>query len=262
MASRTYRAEAIVLKTHDFGEADRILTLLTRHFGKIRIVAKGIRRPLARLAGHAEPLTHATYQLARGRNLDVLTGAEARAHYPLLRGHLDSIAAGWYVAELADRFTADHAPAAPVFALVETALRQLDAGFAPALVCRWFDLHLLERSGFRPEVGRCVHCAGALVEGDNAWSPAAGGALCPECVARAGASFSLLSLRALKSLRYLAASDFAAAVRLRVDEQLAAELERHLRAFVHQVIDRDVVTARLIDQIAHLPQVQRVPVRA
>jgi len=51
MASRSYRAEAIVLKTHDFGEADRILTLLTRHFGKVRVVAKGIRKPLARLAG-------------------------------------------------------------------------------------------------------------------------------------------------------------------------------------------------------------------
>ena len=68
MASRTYRAEAIVLKTIDFGETDRILTLLTRHFGKVSVVAKGIRKPTSRLAGHAEPLTHATYQLARGRN--------------------------------------------------------------------------------------------------------------------------------------------------------------------------------------------------
>ncbi|TME67082.1 MAG: DNA repair protein RecO, partial [Chloroflexi bacterium] len=67
MASRTYRAEAIVLKTNDFAEADRILVLFTRHFGKVRVVAKGIRRATSRMAGHAEPLTHATYQLARGR---------------------------------------------------------------------------------------------------------------------------------------------------------------------------------------------------
>ena len=78
MGSRTYRAEAIVLKTLDLGEADRILTLLTRHFGKVKVVAKGIRRPTSRLAGYAEPLSHATYQLARGRELDVLTGAESR----------------------------------------------------------------------------------------------------------------------------------------------------------------------------------------
>lgn len=254
MASRSYRAEAIVLKTHDFGEADRILTLLTRHFGKVRVVAKGIRKPLARLAGRAEPLTHATYQLARGRNLDVLTGAEARTHYPVLRGDLVRIAAGWYVAELADRFTADHLPAAPVFDLVETALRHLDAGHGAMLVCRWFDLHLLDRSGFRPELGACVNCAGALAEGRNAWSPAAGGALCPTCVTRAGESFATLSLRALKSLRFLLASDFASASRLRVDEPLAAELERHLRGSVHQVVDRDVVTARFQDEVARLPR--------
>src|SRR5216684_9309983 len=122
MRSRTYRAEAIVLKTIDFGETDRILTLLTRHFGKVSVVAKGIRKPTSRLAGHAEPLTHATYQLARGRNLDVLTGAESRALYPTLREDLPSIAAGWYVAELVDRFTADRVPSAPLFDLLETAL--------------------------------------------------------------------------------------------------------------------------------------------
>ena len=82
MASRTYRAEAIVLRTVDFGEADRILVLFSRHFGKLHVVAKGIRRATSRMAGHAEPLTHATYQFARGRELDVLTGAETRAIWP------------------------------------------------------------------------------------------------------------------------------------------------------------------------------------
>ena len=111
MASRTYRAEAIVLRTVDLGEADRILVLFTRHFGKVHVVAKGIRRTTSRMAGHAEPLTHATYQLARGRELDVLTGAEARAIYPALREDLGRIAAGWYCAELIDRFTVERAPA-------------------------------------------------------------------------------------------------------------------------------------------------------
>src|SRR5205814_2281586 len=134
------------------------LVLFTRHFGKVRVVAKGIRRATSRMAGHAEPLTHATYQLARGRELDVLTGAEARAIYPDMRDDLALIAAGWYVAELVDRFTADRVPSAPLFDLLETALRALDAGIAAPVVCRWFDLHVLDRSGFRPELGVCAHC--------------------------------------------------------------------------------------------------------
>jgi DNA repair protein RecO (recombination protein O) len=251
MASRTYRAEAIVLRTVDLGEADRILVLFTRHFGKVHVVAKGIRRATSRMAGHAEPLTHATYQLARGRELDVLTGAESRAIYPALREDLGRIAAGWYCAELIDRFTVERAPAAPLFDLLETALRHLDAGFAAPLVCRWFDLHLLDRSGFRPELAQCVSCRNALQERENAWNAASGGALCESC-ARSASGFTL-SVRALKSLRYLLVSDFASAALLRVDGILAGELERHMRLFVQHVIDREVTAARFIEEIRALP---------
>ena len=251
MASRTYRAEAIVLRTVDLGEADRILVLFTRHFGKVHVVAKGIRRATSRMAGHAEPLTHATYQLARGRDLEVLTGAEARAIYPALREDLSRIAAGWYCAELIDRFTVEHVPAAPLFDLLETALRHLNAGFAAPLVCRWFDLHLLDRSGFRPELAVCVNCQRALEERENVWNAASGGAVCESCAHRTP-GFTL-SVRALKSLRYLLVSDFASASLLRVDTALAGELERHMRLFVQHVIDREVTAARLIEEIRALP---------
>jgi DNA repair protein RecO (recombination protein O) len=254
MASRTYRAEAIVLKTLDFGETDRILTLLTRHFGKVSVVAKGIRKPTSRLAGHAEPLMHATYQLARGRNLDVLTGAEARATYRGLREDLHGIAAGWYIAELADRFSVERSPAAPLFDLVETALRHLSAGAPPALVCRWFDLHLLDRAGFRPELGECVQCRKRPEETTNAWIVEAGGLVCARCAPASTAGPLGLSVRALKSLRYLLVSDFAGATLLRVDDGLAGELERHLRSFVQSIIDREIHAARLLDELARLPR--------
>lgn len=260
MASRTYRAEGIVLKTLDLGEADRIVTLLTRHFGKVRVIAKGIRKPTSRLSGHAETLTHATFQMARGRELDVLTGCESRATYRTMRDDLGRIAAGWYVAELADRFTVDHSPSAPVFDLVETALRHLEADHEPALVCRWFDLHLLDRSGFRPELGRCVQCEKALPETENVWSPLAGGVICAGCLRAPEHVGVPLSVRALKSLRFLLVSDFAAASRLRVDEALALELERALRGFLHVVLDRDVQAARFIEQVRHLSP--RIPALA
>ncbi|MBU6424244.1 MAG: DNA repair protein RecO [Chloroflexi bacterium] len=254
MASRTYRAEAIVLKTLDLGEADRILTLLTRHFGKVKAIAKGIRRPTSRLAGYAEPLSHATFQLARGRELDVLTGAESRSTYRLLREDLDRIAAAWYIAEIADRSTAEHAPAAPVFELVETALRHLEVGHIPSFVCRWWDLHLLDRTGFRPELLACARCGGALREATNGWSPLDGGAVCVACIDRSITGLPALSVRALKSLRYLLSSDFAAAAKLRIDAGLEQELERHLRAFLHHVLDREIASARLIDELAQLPR--------
>lgn len=243
-----------MLKTSDLGEADRILTLLTRHQGKVRVIAKGIRKPTSRLAGHAEPLVHAMFQLARGRTLDVLTGAETKASYRLLREDLKVIAAGWYVSELADRFSAERSPSAPVFDLVESALAALEAGALPSVVCRWFDLHLLDRSGFRPELGRCVQCRRSPDEVTNVWHPDAGGLVCARC-AQAWTHGSLaLSVRALKSLRYLFVSDLPTALHLKVDAALAQELEHHLRGFLHHVLDRDIHASRLLDEIARLPQ--------
>ncbi len=243
-----------MLKTIDFGETDRILTLLTRHFGKVSVVAKGIRKPTSRLAGHAEPLTHATYQLARGRNLDVLTGAESRALYRELREDLHGIAAGWYIAELADRFAVERSPSAPLFDLVESALRHLAAGHVPALVCRWFDLHLLDRTGFRPEVGRCLQCGSAPAEITNAWIVDAGGLVCATCAPGDTQGPRALTVRALKSLRYLLFSNFDGASLLRVDDALAIELERHLRSFLQNVLDREIHSARLLDELARLPR--------
>jgi DNA repair protein RecO (recombination protein O) len=205
------------------------------------------------MAGHAEPLTHATYQLARGRELDVLTGAEARAIYPDMRDDLALIAAGWYVAELVDRFTADRVPSAPLFDLLETSLRALDAGINAPTVCRWFDLHLLDRSGFRPELGECAQCRKALAEETNAWEPAAGGAICAGCAS--GLPYvAPLTVRALKSLRYLLVSDLDSASRLRLDSALTGELDRHLRGFLRYVLDRDISTTHLMDELLTLPR--------
>lgn len=254
MASRTYRAEAIVLKTTDLGEADRILTLLTRHYGKVRVIAKGIRKPTSRLAGHAEPLVHATFQLARGRELDVLTGALTRTTYRSLREELPVIAAGWYVSELADRFSVERSASAPLFDLVETALGALEAGARAAVVCRWFDLHLLDRSGFRPELGRCVHCRRSPEEVTNVWHPDAGGLVCARCAGSWTHGSLALSVRALKTLRYLFVSDLPTALLLKVDPVLSQELEHHLRGFLHHVLDRDVHASRFLDEIARLPQ--------
>src|SRR5919201_1208039 len=195
---RTYRAEAIVLKGMDLGEADRIVTLYTRYFGKLRAIAKGARRPTSRLAGHVEPLAHATFHL------------------------------------------------------LATALRHLDRGEPSGLVCRWFDLHLLDRAGFRPELFRCVRCTLPLDERDHLFSPGAGGVLCARCRAEAEGTVHVITVRAVKSLRYLLRSEFAEAARLRLDAALSLELERHLRSFLQVVLDRDVKEQRLLDDVRGL----------
>ena len=102
MRDRVYRTEAVIIRRADFGEADRVLTLITPQ-GKRRVVAKGARKTTSRLAGHIELFTHATLLLAVGRNLDIVTQSVILHSFETLRGDLKRIGAAYYAAELIDR---------------------------------------------------------------------------------------------------------------------------------------------------------------
>ncbi|MGZ3680946.1 MAG: DNA repair protein RecO, partial [Ktedonobacterales bacterium] len=108
--TRVYSTEAIVLRRTNFGEADRILTLFTPSYGKVRAIAKGVRRTTSRLSGHLEPCTRTQLLLATGRDLDIITQAEGRERLDHLRDHHWHATGAWYVAELVDRFLEDADP--------------------------------------------------------------------------------------------------------------------------------------------------------
>ena len=100
---RRYTTDAIVLSRFDLGEADRVLTLITPGIGKLKAIAKGVRRPTSRLGGSLEPFAELTVALARGRTFDVVTQVSVGHAWLNLRDSLESAATAWYLAELADR---------------------------------------------------------------------------------------------------------------------------------------------------------------
>src|ERR671919_1417444 len=202
---RVYKTEAIVLRTMDLGEADRVLTVLTPRLGKLRVIAKGVRRPRSRIGGGLQPFSDVQLVLAVGRTFDVVTSTSLEDPHLGLRNDLHSTAAAWYVVELVDRFCEGAADSHGAFVLLAQALSALDAPadvVARSLVARWFELHLLDAMGFRPELQRCLEC-GATIEPDgNAFSPVGGGVLCPRC-SHAALGGRAVSTDALKILRHL-----------------------------------------------------------
>ncbi|GAI44017.1 unnamed protein product [marine sediment metagenome] len=105
---RNYQTEAIIIKKIKLGEADRILTLYTPHLGKIQAVAKGVRRPRSKMAGHLELLTHSLVSLARGRNIDTITGSQTINSFLPLKSDLELASYALYATELVNQFTADN----------------------------------------------------------------------------------------------------------------------------------------------------------
>jgi DNA repair protein RecO (recombination protein O) len=240
---RVYSTEAIVLRRTDYGEADRILTLFTPKSGKVRAIAKGVRRTTSRLAGHLEPFTRTQLLLATGRELDIVTQAEACERLDHLRDDLWHATGAWYAAELVDRFLQDADPHPRLYQLFTQTLRRLDEGAAnPAesrgwLALRYFELHLLGELGYRPALHQCAGCDTPLTPMENGYSAELGGALCPQC---SRYSQRRLSLDALKVLRLLQTLEWQAVPRLRLAAGLQGEIEAVLQATLRYHLDRDL----------------------
>ncbi len=179
---RLYVTDAIVLTRFDYGEADRIMTLFTPAYGKLKAIAKGVRRTKSRLGGSLEPLAELRVALARGRTFDVVTQVQVSHAWLRLRDSLESTATAWYLAELADRSLEERHEAEGLYALLRHAYELLDAGMAPGRVARWYEMHLADELGVRPEVDRCVECD-RMLDADEAfrWVPPLGGVLCSRC---------------------------------------------------------------------------------
>lgn len=245
---RVYKAAAIVLRHRKLGEADKILTLFTTNHGKLDAVAKGVRRPTSKLAGHVEPLTYSTFLLAQGRELDIVTQAETLEPLTPLRENLERLGRGLYAAELVDRLTPDRQESYPLFRLLLETLRRLAARDDLDLVLRYFEVQVVGELGYRPQLDRCVSCETALEPTTNFWSPASGGVLCPACATDDPLAREL-SLGALKVLRLLQRSGFGDAARVRIAADLAQELERHLREYIRYVLERDLRSVAFLDTL-------------
>jgi len=254
---RNYQTEAVIIKKTKLGEADRILTLYTPNLGKIQAVAKGVRRPRSKMAGHLELLTHSQVSLARGRNLDTVTGSQTIDGFFPLKSDLELISYALYIVELVEQFTADHDENRPLFELLLKTMHRLCQETDRELTLRYFELRLLDLAGYRPQLGQCVSCHRPLKPETNFFSPRAGGVLCPGCQ-RSQPPAHPLSVDALKVLRWLQGSDEGAADRLRINRLLSRELETVMRAYLRYLLEREVRSTAWLDTLREQARPQRI----
>jgi DNA repair protein RecO (recombination protein O) len=245
---RLYRADAIVIRRRDWGEADRLLTLYTREHGKIQAVAKGARKPTSRKAGHVELFTRVRLLIARTRSFDIVTQAETIDAYLPLRDSLEASTLGHYCAELLDRFTGDAEADEGLFSLFDSALTWLCAAEDLRLAVRYYELRLLELAGFRPELHRCPVCDNPLEPLSSYISPLMGGVLCPTC-GQNRRDAAPLSLKAFKVLRYGQTHTWNQFQRLRLSPELHTEVEQALYHYLLFVLERNLKSVEFLRQL-------------
>lgn len=190
-----YRDTGIVLRTYRLGEADRIVVIFTERHGKVRAVAKGVRKTKSKFGARLEPTSHVALQLYEGRELDIVTQAESIDHFRTIRDDLDRIAGASAMLEAVDQLAQDREPNPRLYQMLLGALRALSAHHSP-LVVPAFLLKAIALEGFRPMVDQCVECGAA--DGLVAFDVESGGVLCTGD--RRGQAISSDALRLLQQM--------------------------------------------------------------
>lgn len=286
---RLYRTPAIVLNRQDFGEADRILTLFTPELGKLRVIAKGVRKITSRKGGHVELFTYSNLLIAKGRNLDIVTQAETIMPFRALREDLLRISYAYYIAELVNQFTKEGDANRSLFDQLLATLQTLSATNDLQRAARQFELRLLDAVGYRPQLSHCVQCYNEIEPVDNFFGVEAGGVLCPTCVAGtpagsdprlfdaaqdssvegfgrelvaepairersttyggSAAAIRPLSLSALKVLRFIQREPPAVVETLNIRPQTHSEMARLMHHYLTHLLERELKSVAFLEML-------------
>ena len=245
---RTLRTEAIVLRHKDWGEADRMLWLYTPKVGKVQAIAKGIRKIRSRKAGHLEPFTHVNLLLARGRDFMIVTQAETLDPFLNLRQDLIHVGYAAYVIELIDRFTYNEDENQQLYRLLKETISRINTEKEPAIPVRYYEIHLLDLLGYRPQLFNCVRCEAVIQPEDQYFSISLGGVLCPRCGPKVPDA-SQISMNILKYLRHFQRSSYSKVSHTRLTPELNRNLEALMQSYFTYFLERNLNTPIFIRRV-------------
>lgn len=233
------RTRAMVLSGKSFREADKILEFYSDDYGKIRAVAKGVRKIKSKLGGHLEPFTDVDLMLAKGRGeLWTVTGAKAVTHYPGMRRNLQAVAVASYLAELVGRLSPD-AQANQWFPdLLRTAFSSLEAGHDPNRVVAYYEWQSIMLAGWEQDLRHCTHCRQRLYPQGLSYSTTLGGVLCKECADEDRQALAI-SPDVVKLLRCYAERPFGDVQGLLVGKSVWKETKQVSDRVVRQILERE-----------------------
>jgi len=230
------------------GEADRVLTLFMPQRGKVRVIAKGIRKPRSRKAGHLELFTRSQLLLARGRDLDIVTQAQTVEAYRPLREYLLRGAYAAYAVELMDKLTPEAQENQELYDLLREMLGWLCVGEDLAPTARYYELRVLSLAGFQPQLHHCVVGGERIVAEDQYFSALEGGAVCAKC-GQGHSGLLPISMETLKYLRYFQTRPHNKVIALRLRPGVLAEMEHILHRYLTVILERQLKSVEFLKLI-------------
>lgn len=245
---RSQRVEALILRHQRWGEADRILTIFSKEHGKIRVIAKGVRKTTSRKAGHIELFMQSILQLAKGRDFWILTQVETINAFLPLRDDLQKLGTASYVIELMDKFTYDDGANPRLYRLVVETLERLCTDEPVFVVLRNYEMRLLDLLGYRPQLFQCIGCQDDIKAEDQYFSALVGGVICPRC-AHKYEDARRISMSALKYIRHFQRSTYKESLAAAPEPEVSLEIERIMQWYLTFLLERAINSQVFLQQI-------------
>jgi len=241
-----YRAEGLVIRSTDYGEGNKIITLLTPTFGKQGIVVRGAKKLKSRYGSLAQLFTYGDYSYYRSGSLGTLNSGEIIESFQELREGLEGPAYAAYAAELTDRAINDDEAAAYLFHQLKACQTALAEGKDPQIVLRAYEMKVVGAAGYAPMLDECVGCG--RQEGPFRLSAGGGGALCFSCRHRDPNALEL-SETAWKLLRVFLAIDLRRLGSIAVRDRTKKELQVALRRWLDTHLNLNMKSRSFLDQL-------------
>ena len=245
---KSYKAEGIVLRHKNYKEADRILTIFTRQFGKITAVGRGVRKPHSRKGGHLDLMNHVQVQVATGKAWDIVTQAELISAFDVVKQDLILLGYGATMMEMVDKFTYEQEEHHQAFYLLVQALHFLELDLSAELIMRIFEVKVPDSFGFRPELHYCTQCNKAVVYEDQFFQNVSGGVICPSC-GRGMHGVTPVSKDVLRFMRHFQRSDFKGGLRAQLTDAQMREMEHLNRGYIHFVLERGLNSPQFLNRM-------------
>jgi DNA repair protein RecO (recombination protein O) len=241
-----YRVEGIVIRSTDYGEGNKIVTVLTATHGKQGIVIRGARKPKSRHSALAQLFTYGEYSYYKSGGLGTLNSGEVIESFRELREGLDGPAYASYAAEMTDRVMGDEDAGAFLFRQLKACLSALAEGKDPSVVMRVYEMKIVGAAGYLPVLDECVSCGRS--EGPFRFSPAAGGALCPSCRHRDPVALEL-DEAVWKLLRLFTELDLARLGNITLKDSSKHQLQLAMRHWMDTHLGLNLKSRQFLDQL-------------
>lgn len=244
----SFKTQGIVIKRMNYGEADRILTILTERFGKVKAIAKGVRKTKSRLAGSLEPFMLLDLQLYEGKTFYIVTGSIIEKEFVEIHNNLQKTSQAFYVGEIIDKIILEGQKVNMTFEIFTEALEEIEQSGNEFLL-RIFELKIIEASGFKPELYQCIHCKEKITPVDNFWDSVEGGLICRSCQQKF-LHGKKISDDLIKILRLIDNRQYQILNKIKPKKELEKEAETVLSEYIKSILERDLKSKSFLNLVS------------